>query len=366
MGVKRCWVEISGADRAELEHWLRAQSIPQALATRARVVLGSAAGESVRGLAARLGVTQTTVCLWRRRYRSAGLDGLRTKPRMGRPRRITSAKEQTVISATLRKPKAATHWSARRLAKEVGLSPATVHRIWQKYGLQPHRVKRFKFSTDPDFDAKLADVIGLYLDPPERALVLCVDEKSQIQALNRTQPILPLRPGLPTRMSHDYERHGTTSLFAALEVVSGKVHRRCFPKHTHAEFVDFLKSIDKRYRRRDIHLICDNYGTHKHPAVRAWLAEHPRFRLHFTPTSASWLNLVERWFGLITQQAIRGGSFDTVWKLERAIQRFIANWNEDAKPFRWTASPRSIKTKIRRCCRDLGDATLASRAMRDG
>jgi transposase len=220
-------VEISGADRAELEHWLRAQSIPQALATRARVVLGSAAGESVRGLAARLGVTQTTVCLWRRRYRSAGLDGLRTKPRMGRPRRITSAKEQAVISATLRKPKAATHWSARRLAKQVGLSPATVHRIWQKYGLQPHRVETFKFSCDPQFDAELADIVGLYLDPPERALVLCVDEKSQIQALNRTPPAWPMWPGLPARMTHDYTRHGTTSLFAALEVASGKVHGRC-------------------------------------------------------------------------------------------------------------------------------------------
>ncbi len=253
-----------------------------------------------------------------------------------------------MVEATLRPPKAATHWSARRLAKEVGLSSATVHRIWKKYGLQPHRVKRFKFSTDPEFDTKLADVIGLYLDPPERALVLCVDEKSQIQALNRTQPILPLRPGLPERMSHDYERHGTTSLFAALEVATGKVHGRCFPKHTHVEFIDFLSSLDRRYRGREIHLICDNYGTHKHPKVRAWLAEHPRFQLHFTPTSASWLNLVERWFAVITLQAIRRGSFDAVWKLERAINRFIANWNEDAKPFRWTASIRSIKQKIRR------------------
>ncbi len=304
MGVKRCWVEISGADRAELEHWLRAQSIPQALATRARVVLGSAAGESIRGLAARLGVTQTTVCLWRRRYRSAGLDGLRTKPRMGRPRRITSAKEQAVISATLRKPKAATHWSARRLAKQVGLSPATVHRIWQKYGLQPHRVETFKFSCDPQFDAKLADIVGLYLDPPERALVLCVDEKSQIQALNRTQPALPMWPGLPVRMTHDYVRHGTTSLFA-------------------------------------------DYGTHKHPAVKQWLAAHPRFHLHFTPTSASWLNLVERWFGLITAQAIRRGSFDSVARLEQAITRFLANWNENAKPFRWTKSAHQIKRSIR-------------------
>ena len=347
MGVKRCWVEISGADRAELEQWLRAQSIPQALATRARIVLGSAAGESVRGLAARLGATQTTVCLWRRRYRSAGLAGLSTQPRAGRPRRITAAKEQAVISATLRKPRAATHWSARRLAQQVGLSSATVHRIWQKYGLQPHRVETFKFSRDPQFDAKLADIVGLYLDPPERALVLCVDEKSQIQALNRTQPAFPMWPGLPARMTHDYLRHGTTSLFAALEVASGKVHGRCYRRHRHAEFIAFLESLAKRYPRLELHLICDNYGTHKHPAVKHWLAAHPRFHLHFTPTSASWLNLVERWFGLITAHAIRRGSFDSVHRLEQAILRYLAQWNENAKPFRWTRSATTIKRSIR-------------------
>ena len=339
-------MEISGTDRAELESWLRAQSIPQALAMRARVVLGSADGESVRALAARLGVTQTTVCLWRRRYRSAGLDGLRTRPRSGRKRRITTAKEQAVISATLRKPKAATHWSARRLAKQVGLSSATVHRIWQKYGLQPHRTETFKFSRDPQFDAKLADIVGLYLDPPERALVLCVDEKSQIQALNRTQPAFPMWPGLPARMTHDYTRHGTTSLFAALEVASGKVHGRCFRRHRHAEFIAFLESLVKRYPKLELHLICDNYGTHKHPAVKQWLAAHPRFHLHFTPTSASWLNLVERWFGLITSQAIRRGSFQSVAQLEQAIARFLADWNDHAQPFAWTKSPRQIKRSI--------------------
>jgi transposase len=296
--------------------------------------------------AARLGVTQTTVCLWRRRYRSAGLDGLRTRPRSGRKRRITTAKEQAVISATLRKPKAATHWSARRLAKQVGLSSATVHRIWQKYGLQPHRTETFKFSRDPQFDAKLADIVGLYLDPPERALVLCVDEKSQIQALNRTQPAFPMWPGLPARMTHDYTRHGTTSLFAALEVASGKVHGRCFRRHRHAEFIAFLESLAKRYPKLELHLICDNYGTHKHPAVKQWLAAHPRFHLHFTPTSASWLNLVERWFGLITSQAIRRGSFQSIAQLEQAIARFLANWNDHAQPFAWTKSPRHIKRSI--------------------
>lgn len=347
MGVKTCGVDVSGPDRAELEQWLRAQSIPQALATRARIVLGSAAGESVRALARRLGLTQTTVCLWRRRYREAGLAGLRTLPRAGRPRRITAAKEQAVISATLRKPHAATHWSARRLAREVGLSPATVHRIWQKYGLQPHRVETFKFSRDPQFEKKLADIVGLYLDPPERALVLCVDEKSQIQALNRTQPALPMWPGLPARMTHDYTRHGTTSLFAALEVASGKVHARCFRRHRHVEFIAFLNSLARRYPGRELHLICDNYGTHKHPAVKQWLAAHPRFHLHFTPTGASWLNLVERWFALITEQAIRRGSFEHVRRLERTIMRWLAHWNEQAKPFRWTKSAARIKRSIR-------------------
>ena len=252
-----------------------------------------------------------------------------------------------MVAATMREPKAATHWSARRLAKEVGLSHATVHRIWQKHDLQPHRIETFKFSRDPAFDTKLADVVGLYLDPPERALVFCVDEKSQIQALNRTQPILPLRPGVPARMTHDYERNGTTSLFAALEVASGKVHGRCFSRHTHVEFIAFLDSLAKRYRRREIHLICDNYGTHKHPKVREWLAAHPRFHLHFTPTSASWLNLVERWFALITTQAIRRGSFDNVRQLERAITKYLAHWNENATPFHWTKSPRQIRTSIR-------------------
>ena len=329
-----------------LESWLRAPNTTQGVALRAKVILASAKGEGVRPLARRLGVSPNTVAVWRRRYRSQGLAGLRTLPRAGRPRRITAAKERAVISATLRKPKVATHWSVRRLAKEVGLSSATVHRIWQKYGLQPHRVETFKFSRDPEFDAKLADIVGLYLDPPDRALVLCVDEKSQIQALDRTQPLLPMWPGLPARMTHDYKRHGTTSLFAALEVASGKVHGRCFKRHTHLEFIAFLESLARRYPRRDLHLICDNYGTHKHPAVRQWLAAHPHFHLHFTPTSASWLNLVERWFALITGQAIRRGSFDSVGRLERAIMRWLAHWNENAQPFHWTKSAAAIRRSL--------------------
>jgi transposase len=338
--------KVEEADRTALESWLRAPSLAQGLALRAKVILASAEGEGVRPMARRLGISPNTVAVWRRRYRSQGLEGLRTKARAGRPRQISSAKEQAVISATLRKPPDATHWSARRLAKEVGLSPATVHRIWQKYGLQPHRVETFKFSRDPQFEAKLADIVGLYLDPPERALVLCVDEKSQIQALNRTQPALPMWPGLPARMTHDYTRHGTTSLFAALEVASGKVHGRCFKRHTHLEFIAFLQSLARRYPKRELHLICDNYGTHKHPAVRHWLADQPRFHLHFTPTSASWLNLVERWFALITGQAIRRGSFDSVPRLERSIMRWLTHWNEHAKPFRWTKSAADIKRSL--------------------
>lgn len=347
MGYKPVRMRVKSEDRATLESWLRAPTTPQELVMRAKIVLASAAGEAVRPMAKRLGIAVNTVNVWRRRYRADGIAGLRTRARSGAPKRITAAKERAVVAATMRPPKVATHWSARRLAKQVGLSSASVHRIWQKYGLQPHRIETFKFSRDPEFDAKLADIIGLYLDPPERALVLCVDEKSQIQALNRTQPILPLRPGLPARMTHDYERHGTTSLFAALEVASGKVHGQCFARHTHVEFIAFLESIAAQYPRREIHVICDNYGTHKHPKVKDWLAAHSRFHLHFTPTSASWLNLVERWFGMITQQMIRRGTFESVRKLERAIMRYLKDWNQDASPFCWTKTPNEIRRKLK-------------------
>jgi transposase len=339
---------IARTHRRTLEQWLRCPTMPQQWALRARIVLAAGQGEAVRATARRLEVTPATVCQWRQRYSEGGLAALKTRERCGRPRRISDAKEHSVVAKTLTTPKATTHWSCRRLAREVGLSPSTVHRIWRKYDLQPHRTTTFKFSKDPAFEQKLADIVGLYLDPPEKALVVCVDEKSQIQALNRTQPILPLRPGLPARMTHDYKRHGTTSLFAALEVASGKVLGRCFPHHTHAEFIDFLNAVQRQYRKREIHLVCDNYGTHKHPAVRAWFAAHPRVQVHFTPTSASWLNLVERWFALITTQAIRRGSFDSVRALERAINRYLAEWNENARPFRWTRSARRIKRDIHR------------------
>ena len=339
---------VSDSDRETLGLWTRSPTISQEMALRARIILASAYGEGVREMARRLEISPNTVCVWRRRYRSEGLAGLQTERRPGRPKRITPSKEQAVLSATMRKPRAATHWSAARLSREVGVSSSTVLRIWRKHGLQPHRSETFKFSTDPDFDSKMADVVGLYLDPPERALVLCVDEKSQIQALDRTQPLLPMLPGMPERRTHDYVRHGTTSLFAALEVASGKVHGKCFDHHTHQEFVAFLESIRRSYPRREIHLICDNYGTHKHPATREWLAAHPRFHMHFTPTSASWLNLVERWFARITSEAIRRGTFASVRHLERAISRYLAAWNEDARPFRWTKSARQIREKIDR------------------
>jgi transposase len=347
MGYETVAVVVKAKDRAVLASWLRSPTVPQALALRAKIVLASADGEAIRPMAERLGLEPKTVTVWRRRYREEGLAGLRTRPRGGRPRTITPAKERAIVAATMRRPKTATHWSARRLAKTVGVSAATVHRIWQKYGLQPHRIETFKFSTDPNFDAKMAEIVGLYLDPPERALVLCVDEKSQIQALERTQPLLPLRRGVPARRTHDYTRHGTTSLFAALEVASGKVHGRCYPRHTHVEFIAFLASLATAHPRRDLHVICDNYGTHKHPKVREWLAAHPRVQLHFTPTSASWLNLVERWFALITNQAIRRGSFDSVPDLVRAIMAYLASWNADARPFRWTKTAQQIRRKLK-------------------
>ena len=339
-------LEIPSKDRAVLEGWLRAPSTPQRLAMRATVILASSDGESLRSISRRLKVSVVSICRWRDRYRGEGLGGLQTRQRAGRTPTITPADEAKIVAATMRQPPAATHWSVRTLAKELGVSRSSIHRIWQKRGLQPHRVETFKFSRDPEFATKMTDVVGLYLNPPEKALVLCVDEKSQIQALNRTQPILPMRPGIPARMTHDYKRNGTTSLFAALEVASGKVVGECFDRHTHEEFIEFLELLDAKFPKLDLHLICDNYGTHKHPKVKAWLVEHPRFILHFTPTSASWLNLVERWFARITDEAIRRGSFDTVRQLERAINRYLKEWNTDPKPFRWTKSARAISRKI--------------------
>ena len=345
-------LELSAGDRAALESLARAGSTPQKVAGRAAIILGAADGRSNRQLAKVLGTSRPTIILWRRRYAEAGIPGLlRDAPRPGRRRRLRAQKVQAIVEATLHTtPRAATHWSVRTMARAQGVSPKTVHRIWQAHGLQPHRTETFKLSRDPQFVAKLRDIVGLYLNPPDKALVLCVDEKSQIQALDRTHPVLPLRPGVPARQTHDYIRHGTTTLFAALSILDGKVIGTCMPRHRHTEFLAFLERIERdTSKRRAIHLILDNYGTHKHPAVQDWFAAHPRYHLHFTPTSASWLNLVERWFAEITRQRIRRGTFRSVPDLIRTIHAYLREHNKDPRPFLWTASAASIMRKIRRC-----------------
>ena len=335
-------------DRELLEAWTRSSSIRAGLAQRARIVLLAGEGLSNTEIAARVGVSRPTVIHWRDRYAEGGLAALEDRKRSGRPRRVDEAQ---VVAATLNPPPerlGVTHWSSRLLGAELGLGFATVARIWRKWNLQPWRVETFKFSTDPELEAKVRDVIGLYLHPPENAVVLCIDEKSQVQALQRTAPILPLRPGLPEKATHDYIRNGTTTLFAALEVATGKVVDTCLPRHRHQEFLRFLKQVAKAYPRRELHIVCDNYATHKHPTVKAWLARNPRITLHFTPTSGSWLNLVEIFFGIITRQAIRRGSFDSVRDLIDAIRRFIDGWNERCEPFVWTKDAETILAKAKR------------------
>jgi transposase len=335
-------LELSEEDRAVLERWTRSSSVRAGLAARARIVLGVAGGEGTTELAHRLGVSRPTVILWRERYLAEGIDGLADAARSGRPKRIDDAQ---IIARTLEPPGAGlgiTHWSSRLLAGELGVGDATVARAWRRYCLQPWRRGTFKFSTDPLLEAKVRDVVGLYLDPPEGAIVLCVDEKSQIQALDRTAPILPLRPGLPERATHDYVRHGTTTLFAALEVATGRVTDACYERHRNEEFLDFLKKVARAYPRRRLHVVVDNYRTHSHPNVEAWLVKHPRVTLHFTPTSGSWMNLVEVFFSIITRQAIRRGTFTSVRDLVGAIRRFIDGWNERCHPFTWTKTADQI------------------------
>jgi transposase len=338
-------VQISDEDRAMLVSWSRSSSIRAGLATRARIVLAAADGAGTSAIARRFGVSRPTVILWRNRYDEAGLDGLHDAPRPGRPKTVDDA---DIIAATLEPPPprlGVTHWSTRLLAAALGIGDRTVARAWRRYGVQPWRRETFKFSTDPQLEAKVRDVVGLYLNPPAKAIVLCVDEKSQIQALDRTAPILPLRPGLPERATHDYVRHGTTTLFAALEVATGKVTDACYDRHGKAEFLDFLKKVARAYPRRELHVVVDNYHTHKHPEINAWLAKHPRITLHFTPTSGSWLNLVEVFFGIITRQAIRRGTFTSVKDLVAAIGRFIGGWNERCHPFLWTKPADEILTR---------------------
>jgi transposase len=306
------------------------------LAQRARIVLLAADGVPVKDIVERVGVSKPTAIGWKKRYASEGVGGLEDRPKAGR-RRVVD--EVAVVLATLEPPPerlGVTHWSSRLLAAELGISHVWVGKIWRRWGLQPWRSETFKFSTDPELAAKVRDVVGLYLNPPDKAVVLCVDEKSQVQALDRTAPILPLRPGIPAKQTHDYVRHGTTTLFAALEVATGKVEQACLPRHRHQEFLRFLKQVAKAYPRRTLHLVVDNYATHKHPTVTAWLARNPRITLHFTPTSGSWLNMVEIFFGIITRQAIRRGTFTSVKDLIAAIERFIAGWNDRCHPFIWT------------------------------
>jgi len=337
--------------RQELVQIRKLRSTPQSVMLRVQIILGAADGVANKALARQLSTTLPTVLLWRARYQAEGLAGiLEDRPRSGRPKKISPEQESAIVEATLRTtPKEATHWSVRSMAKQQGVSPATVQRIWKKHHLQPHRVETFKFSTDPQFVAKVRDIVGLYLNPPDKAIVLSVDEKSQIQALDRTQPLLPLRPGLPERRTHDYKRHGTTTLFAALDVAAGKVIGQCQPRHRHQEFLRFLKQIDKvTEKARDVHLILDNYGTHKHPEVKKWFGAHPRYHVHFTPTSSSWLNQVERWFAEITRKRIRRGTFRSVQDLTNAIQDYIRENNKNPQPFTWVASANSIVRRVRK------------------
>jgi transposase-like protein len=336
---------VSDRDRVMLESWTRSSTVSAGQRERAEIVLAVAAGAGVSGTARALGVSRPTVIKWRDRFAVDGVQGLTDLPRSGRPKTIDDAQ---IIAATLEAPPASlgvTHWSSRLLARHLGIGDATVARAWRAYRVQPWRSETFKFSTDPELEAKVRDVVGLYLNPPQNAIVLCVDEKSQIQALNRTQPILPLRPGLPEKATHDYKRNGTTTLFAALEVATGTVTDRCYERHGKAEFLDFLKRVAKAYPRRRLHIVLDNYHTHKHDEINQWLAKHPRITLHFT---GSWLNLVEVFFSIITRQAIRRGSFDSVKDLVVAIRTFIDGYNERCQPFIWTKTADEILPRATR------------------
>lgn len=350
---------LDPADREKLTLLARRPKTAQRVAMRSKIVLRAAEGFSNQQIALQLGISGATVGKWRERYRLRGMEGLSDEPRPGAPRRIGDAEVEAAVTRTLESlPAAATHWSTRSLAAEVGLSQTAVVRIWHSFGLQPHRSETFKLSTDPYLVEKVRDIVGLYVNPPQHAIVLCVDEKSQMQALDRTQPILPLRPGLPEQRTNDYERHGTTSLFAALDIATGKVIGKCHRRHRHQEFLKFMRTVDASVPpdAGEIHLVLDNYGTHKTPEVVRWFARHPRYHLHFTPTSGSWVNQVERWFALITEQRIRRGSFTSVSSLEKAVQEYLADNNQHPKPFVWTASADLILGKIQRLCERISNS----------
>jgi transposase len=343
---------LSPEERATLDVWATGRSFPYRLVQRARIIRMAADSVLSQDIAKELRISRPTVQLWRQRFLSLRLLGLeKDAPRPGRKARISQRKVDAVIEATLHgTPPNATHWSVRSMAKAQGVSKASVCRIWQQYNLKPHLTESFKLSRDKHFIEKLRDVVGLYLNPPDRALVLCVDEKSQIQALERTQPLLPLRPGIPARETHDYTRHGTTTLFAALSMIDGKVIGDCLPRHRHQEFIRFLQLINvKTPPDLDLHLIVDNYSTHKHARVKSWLKRHPRFHLHFTPTSSSWLNMVERWFREITDKRIRRGSFKNIPDLIATIKNYIESHNQNPRVFIWSASVDTIMNKISKC-----------------
>jgi transposase len=350
---------VHDQDRAELERRARSKAEPARVAQRARIVLLAERGLTGPQIAERVGCTEPTVITWRARYAESGLAGLEDIARPGGPVSVMTPDVQAqVLADTVTPPPQAlqaqgvTHWSARRLAqwlarhRGIVVSHDSIVRLWRRFCLQPHRTEGFKFSTDPELEAKIRDVVGLYLDPPKGAVVVCLDEKSQIQALDRTQPILPMRPGQAERHTHDYLRHGTTTLFAALEVATGKIVDACLPRHRHQEFLTFLKVVAKAYPRVQLHVVADNYATHKHPTVQAWLAKHPRVHLHYTPTSCSWLNLVECFFSIITRQAIRRGTFTSVAELTAAIETYIDHWNQIAEPFTWTKTADELIDKI--------------------
>ena len=343
---------LSVEENNQLVEWARRRKTAQALALRARIVLGCAQQLPNREIARRLRITPQTVGKWRSRFVAKRLDGLLDEPRPGAARQINDAMVEAVIAKTLEeKPRNATHWSTRSMAKAASVSQSAVVRIWHAFGLQPHREETFKLSTDPLFIDKVRDIVGLYLDPPLKALVLCVDEKSQIQALDRTQPILPLMPAVPERRTHDYLRHGTTTLFAALDIATGKVIGQLHRRHRAKELLQFLKHVDENVPAdHEVHLVMDNYGTHKTPTVKAWFSRHSRFKVHFTPTSASWLNQVERWFALITEQQIRRGTHRSTIQLEKAIREYLVKYNKDPKPFIWTKCADDILASIKRFC----------------
>jgi transposase len=351
-------LELSEAEREQLESWSRRWTTAHALAQRSKIVLLVAEGLRTGQVAERLGVHRNTVAKWRRRFEAERLDGLVDEPRPGQPRTITDAKVDEVITKTLEAaPSDATQWSTRSMAAEVGLTQSAVHRIWKAFGLQPHRSATFKLSRDPQFVAKVRDLVGLYLNPPERAVVLCVDEKSQIQALDRTQPILPMQPGLPERATHDYKRHGTSSLYAALDISSGQVIGRLHGRHRAIEFKQFLQTLDREVPADlDVHVILDNSSTHKTPAIHKWLTAHPRFVLHFTPTSSSWLNLVERWFAELTNKKLRRGAHRSVGQLNADIRAWIETWNDNPRPFVWTKTADQILDSIARYCTRINES----------